>query len=578
MVDRRNAIGLLIGAICGLVVPAATAQGLRRTGSLGLELLASRLKARFIKVQSPLDDCVKANGTGADALFARIKNPYFLRDEPGLTQTLGWVDAWTSRASSYAVAAESAEDVAAAIDFARKVRIPIVVKGGGHSYFGNSNRAGSLLIWTRPMTSITLHDDFVGDDCRPNDSPLPAVSIGAGAIWGEVYNAVSVKAGRYVQGGGCLTVGVAGFVQGGGFGSFSKQFGTGAANLLEAEIVTADGAVRIVNEAQHQDLFMALKGGGGGTFGVVTRLTMRTHELPRTIGAVRFDVQASSDTAWRSLIGRMIGFYAETLFNPTWGEIIRFTPERVLSISMMFQGIDDRQARAVWQTFLDWLAAHPSDFRMKSEPRIIAVPGARFWDAAFLRDIPGAVISDSRQGTPATNVFWAANLGEAGQVLNAYQSAWLPAALLSGGQQSAFVEALVIGSSQWPIALHVNKGLAGGSSGALSLTKATSTNPAVLDAFALLICAADAKPAWPGIPGYEPDLVTGRREAAAVNRAMAPILALVPEAGAYVSEGDYFDTQWQSRYWGVRYPALLAAKRKYDPLSIFHGHQTVGTT
>ncbi|OYW79248.1 MAG: hypothetical protein B7Z26_08380 [Asticcacaulis sp. 32-58-5] len=84
---------------------------------LGWELLASRLKARFIKVQSPLDDCVKANGTGADALFARIKNPYFLRDEPGLTQTLGWVDAWTSRASSYAVAAESAEDVAAAIAF-----------------------------------------------------------------------------------------------------------------------------------------------------------------------------------------------------------------------------------------------------------------------------------------------------------------------------------------------------------------------------------------------------------------------------------------------------------------------------
>ena len=83
-----------------------------------------------------------------------------------------------------------------------------------------------------------------------------------------------------MQGGGCGTVGVAGLVSGGGFGSFSKNFGTAAAGLLEAEIVTADGAVRIVNACTNPDLFWALKGGGGGSFGVVTRLTLRTRELP----------------------------------------------------------------------------------------------------------------------------------------------------------------------------------------------------------------------------------------------------------------------------------------------------------
>ncbi len=95
--------------------------------------------------------------------------------------------------------------------------------------------------------------------------------------------------------------GVAGFVQGGGFGSLSKQFGTGAANLLEAEVVTTDGRIRVVNKAEDPELFFALRGGGGGTFGIVTRLTLRTHPLTQTIGAVIFAVQAKSDAAWRAL-------------------------------------------------------------------------------------------------------------------------------------------------------------------------------------------------------------------------------------------------------------------------------------
>jgi len=71
----------------------------------------------------------------------------------------------------------------------------------------------------------------------------------------HVYNEVTTRNGRYVQGGGCLTVGVAGLVQGGGYGSFSRQYGTAAASLLEAEIVTADGAVRIANACINPDLF-----------------------------------------------------------------------------------------------------------------------------------------------------------------------------------------------------------------------------------------------------------------------------------------------------------------------------------
>ncbi|HUR45376.1 MAG TPA: FAD-binding protein, partial [Candidatus Saccharimonadales bacterium] len=97
------------------------------------------------------------------------------------------------------------------------------------------------------MTDITVHEAFTGEQCQGKQSPQPAVSVGAGAIWGQVYNEVTTRAGRYVQGGGCVTVGVAGLIQSGGFGSFSKRFGLAAGGLLEAEIVTADGHVRVAN-------------------------------------------------------------------------------------------------------------------------------------------------------------------------------------------------------------------------------------------------------------------------------------------------------------------------------------------
>jgi FAD/FMN-containing dehydrogenase len=152
-----------------------------------------------------------------------------------------------STPSTYAVAARNTADVVAAVNFARENNLRLVVKGGGHSYQGTSNAGDSLLIWTRAMNSIVLHDAFVGQGCAASEIPQPAVTVESGAIWMHTYNVVTTQAGRYVQGGGCATVGVAGLIQSGGFGSFSKNYGTAAAGLLEAEIVTPDGAVRIAN-------------------------------------------------------------------------------------------------------------------------------------------------------------------------------------------------------------------------------------------------------------------------------------------------------------------------------------------
>ena len=207
------------------------------------------------------------------------------------------------------------------------------------------------------MNSVTLHDAFIGTECEGRHGPEQAVTVEAGAIWGPLCDTVTTKGGSYVQGGGCMTVGVAGLIQSGGFGSFSKAYGMAAASLLEAEIVTADGAVRIANACTNPDLFWAIKGGGGGSLGVVTRLTLRTHSLPEFFGVVLTTIKATSDAAFRRLIGEIVSFYSGNLLNPHWGERIVFRPGNVLAIAMVFQGLDQQRAETIRRPFFDWLAA-----------------------------------------------------------------------------------------------------------------------------------------------------------------------------------------------------------------------------
>ena len=540
--------------------------------------LSRDVEERLIKVHSPLAACMDAPPSAACAqVFKDLNNPYYLGEEVGLTQSLGWVDAWTSSPSVYAVAAETTDDVVAAVNFAREHNLRVVVKGGGHSYQGTSNGANSLLIWTRKMNRITLHDAFVGAGCAGEQAPQPAVTVEAGAIWGQVYDAVTTKAGRYVQGGGCMTVGVAGLIQSGGFGSFSKAYGMAAASLLEAEIVTADGAVRIANACTTPDLFWGLKGGGGGSLGVVTRLTLRTHDLPEFFGAAFMTIKATSDAAFRRLIGGVVSFYSESLFNPHWGEQIAFRPGNVLAITMVFQALDQQQAETIWRPFLDWLADSPQDFSIELEPWIAAVPARRFWDPAALKELPGVVLTDDRPGAPEANVFWAANLGEAGQVLHGYRSAWLPASLLRPDRQESLADALFAASRQWGVSLHLNKGLAGAPAGAIAEAMVTAMNPAVLDAFALIISAAAGPPGYPGIPGHEPDRSAARQHAEAIARAMSEIRTLIPTVGSYVAESDFFEQAWQESFWGLNYPRLLDVKDKYDPDGLFFVHHGVGS-
>jgi FAD/FMN-containing dehydrogenase len=543
------------------------------------EKLRQGVGGNLVKVESPLAACESASGSAScQEVIKNLRNPYFIGDQAGGTQTSGWVDAWTSAPSAYAVAARNAADVVAAVNFARENNLRLVVKGGGHSYQGTSNAADSLLIWTRAMNNITVHDTFVAQGCAGSQAPQPAVTVEAGAMWIDTYNAVTTKAGRYVQGGGCATVGVAGLIQSGGFGSFSKKYGMAAAALLEAEVVIADGTLRTANARTNPDLFWAIKGGGGGSLGVVTKLTLRTHELPAFFGGVFANITAGSDAAFRRLIGQFISFYKDSLFNPDWGEIVAFRPDNTLAISMVFQGFDKQQAEKVWRPFFDWVRGSPVGLTIESAPTIVSLPARNFWNAEDpSKNAPGMVFTDDRPGAAETHMWWASNQGEVGFYLHGYESAWLPASLLEKDGQERLMNALFAASRHWKVTLHFNKGLAGAPTDAVAAARDTAMNPAVVDAFALAIIAGSGPPAYPGIPGHEPNLTAARKNADEIDKAMAELRKIVSDAGSYVSESNFFERSWQRSFWGPNYARLREVKAKYDPTGLFFVHHGVGS-
>jgi hypothetical protein len=182
--------------------------------------------------------------------------------------------------SVYVVNATTAEQVSTAFKWAGQKNIRVVVKSTGHSYPGRSVGYGSLSIWTRNFRGIEYLESFEPKKC-PVTEPLTAVRIAAGHTGFEVQ-AQLAKRNMVIVTGANPDVGLVGWLTGGGHGMLSRTYGMGADNLLEATIVTPDGKVLLANPCQNTDVFFAIRGGGGGTFGVVLEVVVKAHPSPAT--------------------------------------------------------------------------------------------------------------------------------------------------------------------------------------------------------------------------------------------------------------------------------------------------------
>ena len=168
------------------------------------------------------------------------------------------------------------QDVIQAIKWAKQYGVPFRIRSGTHHYEGYSTGEQLLVIDVSRMNRIELNET--------------TVKVQGGVRNRELYEAVC-GAGYPFPGGGCPTVGVAGYTLGGGWGYSSRLFGLGCDQLIEAEVITAEGQLIVANANQHEDLFWALRGSGGGNFGVVTSLTYRLPEKIEMATLINIDYE-----------------------------------------------------------------------------------------------------------------------------------------------------------------------------------------------------------------------------------------------------------------------------------------------
>jgi len=267
------------------------------------------------------------------------------------------------------------DDVRRCVEFARRHGVTVAIRGGGHSYAGFGVADGALQVDLGAFNSVTV------------DQGRRVASIGGGTRIKDLLSAI-LPLGLYTPVGSCGDVGMAGLALAGGDTGGRGLLGTACDNVIGAQMVTADGNVLELGPDRNQDLFWAIRG-GGGNFGVVTRLDLRLH-------ALRTQYSANFQFGWTDIAGAM----------HTFGELVCETPDEVRA---SFRVDPDAGAVASCGFLGDPAAAAAYHARWKTafggmEPQLgasIPTPQGEVWattsvavDGAFLEGMTDAGLVD----------------------------------------------------------------------------------------------------------------------------------------------------------------------------------------
>jgi len=199
------------------------------------------------------------------ALRALMRGPVFGPNDAGYNDARAVWNGDIDRRPAVIAQCLSADDVAAALAFARDHALEVSVRGGGHAYSGTAVGDGGMMIHLGVMNGVAV------------DPQTRRARVGGGATMADIDAATQVH-GLAVPGGVISDTGVGGLTLGGGFGWLSRMHGLSIDNLVSAQVVLADGRIVRASESEHPDLFWALRG-GGGNFGVVTEFEFRLHPV-----------------------------------------------------------------------------------------------------------------------------------------------------------------------------------------------------------------------------------------------------------------------------------------------------------
>jgi FAD/FMN-containing dehydrogenase len=269
------------------------------------------------------------------------------------------------------------QDVVAAVRAARAADLPIAVRGGGHGVAGHSMADGSLAVSLATMRSVEI------------DPGRRLAHAGGGAQWLDVDTATAAH-GLAVPGGTFIDTGIGGLTLGGGLGWLMPIAGLTCDNLVEAEVVTADGSIAIAGESGDPELLWALRG-GGGNFGVVTRFTYRLTPLrPIVGGRIRYRLPAA-----RELLARVEELTAS--YPTAWMPVLtaRRDPELGDVVGILFGIVDGSDAGPILARLRDGLPVVLDDVAPRTYAEMQAFSGLlpfglrHYWKGHFLRELDG---------------------------------------------------------------------------------------------------------------------------------------------------------------------------------------------
>ncbi|PKX90057.1 putative isoamyl alcohol oxidase [Aspergillus novofumigatus IBT 16806] len=421
----------------------------------------------------------------------------------------------------YIVNATTEEQVAKAMQWASKRNIRVVVKGTGHDLSGRSTGAYSLSIWTHNFRHIVHRPSW---RVPASNHTADVVIVGSGNNWGSIYTAVHAI-NRTVVGGEDATVGPGGLIQNGGHGLLSSHHGLASDQVYQVTVITTDGRRLVANHAQNEDLFWAVRGGGGGQFGVVTEFVLKTYPVPANVvtGGLSFYPsrrgKASELASWDALAetartipdlmdsgftGTVMALTKEAAMRLTGANVT--TPGVAVSINLIGYNTTTKQMNST----LHHLAARIKEYRNSSALTLSYQPPSTqsYW--AFVNPDPLA----SRASGARTRKGGMLLLGLQGGAGPATTPPEMRGSVLPAWR-SAYVHAMVYGASIDDTA---------------DPSKALATVAEWHE--------STIEPVW-------------RRWA--------------PDTGSYMNEGNAFSRTWKKDFYGENYDKLLAVKRTYDP-------------
>ncbi|KND91631.1 6-hydroxy-D-nicotine oxidase [Tolypocladium ophioglossoides CBS 100239] len=451
----------------------------------------------------------------------------------------------------YVVNATTAEHVKHGIEFARKHNIRINVKNTGHDYLGRSIAPGALSIWMHHMNSIEYHADEFKLDGSGKVLKGSAVTVGGGTQMYDIYRYTDAH-NQTVVGGGGKSVGVGGFISGGGHSTLAPRFGLAADNVIQIEVVTPMCKILTVNEDQHRDLFWALRGGGGSTFGIMTKITMWTHPTPKI-----------TDVKWMAITDPKAPFVSD-LISYIVSQMPYLMDSGMSGYNLVSTGMPNPTPFPGLPTEIaGFMGANL--IQNADDPNVAAKIFKPLNDTLKEKWQGQAVMFQTTEQYPSFLAWFDKNYdqGQAGQ------SSYMVSRLLDGkaltGDPEALGKALKAGSA--PSGGMLVFMVAGKGVQDAKPRGGNAVNPAWRTAY---VHAVEGM-------GFAPFNKTAEEEAIKLlDTSFQPLRALTPNSGAYINEALPFEKDWQHTFWGTNYKRLLKIKRAVDPTDVFWCSPCVG--